>query len=141
LTRVEFFTDRDLGLTFPAILTAAGLQVHRHQDYFGPTTSDEDWLSAVAAKGWVSVTHDGRIRYKPNEIAAVVTHRVRLLVVIGKAPNAQLAANFIATLDRINHFLEDHEPPVIGKVYMASASDRLKSPPAPGRVELWYPRR
>ncbi len=114
--------------------------MHRHQDHFAPTTSDEEWLSAVAANGWVAVTRDGRIRYKPNEIKAVIEHDVRLLVVVGKVPHAELAKNFVATLDRISAFLAGHAPPMIGKVYMASVADRMKGQTAPGHVDLWYPR-
>ena len=137
---VEFFTDRDLGLAFPATLAAAGLVVHRHRDHFAPTTSDEEWLSSVAAHNWVAVTHDGRIRYKPNEIQAVIEHHVRLLVVVGKAPHAELANNFVASVSHINAFLSTHKAPFIAKVYMASAAERQKNAAAPGRVELWYPR-
>ena len=81
---VVFFTDRDLGLQFPAILTAGGLTVERHADHFAPDCPDSDWLAAVSAKGWVALTHDKRIRYKPNELAAVVDHKVALLVVVGE---------------------------------------------------------
>jgi hypothetical protein len=70
---VVFFTDRDLGTQFPAILSAAGLRVEKHADHF-------------------------------------------------------LA------------FLADHPPPVIGKVYRASAVDIPKKADAPGRVEIWYPK-
>jgi hypothetical protein len=68
---VTFFTDRDLGLQFPAILCHAGLRVERHADHFAPNCPDEEWLGTVAARGWVAITHDQRIRYKPNELAAV----------------------------------------------------------------------
>lgn len=81
-----FFTDRDLGKRFPEVLHAAGLAVERHADHFAPDCPDEVWLEAVGRKGWIAVTHDRRIRYKPNELAAVVQHRVALLVVIGDAP-------------------------------------------------------
>jgi hypothetical protein len=58
---VVFFTDRDLGLTFPAILRSAGLRVERHADHFAPDCPDEMWLRDVANRGWIAVTHDGRI--------------------------------------------------------------------------------
>ncbi|HVT42934.1 MAG TPA: hypothetical protein VMT00_00940 [Thermoanaerobaculia bacterium] len=73
---VVFFTDRDLGNRFPDILAAAGLSVERHRDHFGPTCSDEEWLEAIGQRGWIAVTHDKRIRYKPNELAAIVRNRV-----------------------------------------------------------------
>jgi hypothetical protein len=134
-----FFTDRDLGTRFPAILTEAGLTVHRHQDHFPPDCPDEEWLEKVGREGWVAVTHDTRIRYKPNELAAVVRHRVRLLVVIGKAPFPQLARHFVATMPMINDFLERHPAPCIAKLYRPSLKDFATNPEAPGSVLLWYP--
>lgn len=86
-----FFTDRDLGKQFPSILAQAGLRVQRHDDHFSADTRDEDWLHVVGERGWVAITHDQRIRYKPNEIRAVIANRVALLVVVGHAPFADLA--------------------------------------------------
>lgn len=137
---VVFFTDRDLGKQFPEILRAAGCRVERHADHFAPAASDEAWLAHVGRKGWCAVTHDARIRYKPNELAAVVRHRVRLLVVVGKAPLPQLATNFAMTLPRIHAFLNEHEPPFIAKMYRPTPSALDANPSAPGAVELWYPR-
>lgn len=135
-----FFTDRDLGIQFPAILAAAGPSVETHRDHFPPDCPDEDWLSAVGQRGWIVVTHDRRIRYKPNELAAVINSRVSLLVVVGKAPFPDLAHSFVATLPRIESFLGRHSPPLIAKVYRPSVAEAAEDPAAPGRVELWYPR-
>lgn len=135
-----FFTDRDLGSQFPAILDASGLNVERHRDHFSPACSDEEWLAAIGERGWIAVTHDRRIRYKPNELAAIVRHRVALLVVIGKAPFPLLAQNFIATAPKIVDFLGRYEPPLIAKLYRASPSELADNPQAPGELALWYPR-
>lgn len=135
-----FFTDRDLGTRFPDILRSAGLSVERHRDHFPPDARDEDWLAVVGTRGWVALTHDRRIRYKPNELAAVVRHRVGLLVLVGKAPYPALATAFVATLPRIESFLERHEAPFIGKVFRPSPAELRLNPSASGRVELWYPR-
>lgn len=134
-----FFTDRDLGKRFPAILRDAGLTVERHADHFAHDCPDETWLEAVGTRGWVAITHDGRIRYKPNELAAVMAHRVPLLVMIGHAPYPQLAEAFVVTIPRILAFLEKHEPPIIAKVYRPSTADHAADPMAPGRIELWHP--
>jgi len=128
LSRV-YFTDRDLGKRFPEILAAAGLSVERHHDLFPPDGSDEQWLEHCGRNARVAITHNERIRYTPNELAAVVQHRVALLVVVGKAPLAELAHNFVASLPRIEKFLDEHDPPYIAKVYRAPAS-----------VSLWYPK-
>ena len=134
-----FFTDRDLGKRFPTILSAAGLRVERHADHFEPDCPDEDWLKVIGQRGWIAITHDGRIRYKPNELTAVVEHNVALLVVIGQLPYPKLAQSFVATQNRISRFLDQHRPPFIAKVYRAPADDVAKNPEAPGSVALWFP--
>jgi len=135
---VVFFTDRDLGKQFPRILRAAGLAVERHDDHFKPATQDEEWLAEAGRRGWVAITHDKRIRYKPNELAAVIAHRVSLLVLIGPPPMAELATSFVATSERILSFAREHRPPYIAKVYRPSASALARNPAAPGEICQWY---
>ncbi len=125
-----YFTDRDLGLKFPDILRNAGLIVERHADHFRPQCPDEEWLSAVAKHSWVALTHDARIRYKPNELAAVIAHNARLLVIVGKAPFPDLATSFVQTHTAIVRFVERHQPPFIGSVLRGSGRTREK----PGRT-------
>ena len=137
---VVFFTDRDLGLQFPGILRDAGLSVERHRDHFPADCEDDVWLREVAARGWIALTHDGRIRYKPNELAAIVEYKATLLVIVGQAPYAELARNFINTLPRVVSFLDAHRPPLIGKVYRPSPAELARNAGAAGRVELWYQR-
>ena len=135
-----YFTDRDLGKQFGAILKAGGLTVERHIDHFASDTPDDVWLAEVGRHGWIALTHDKRIRYKPNERDAVMRHRVGLLVIVGAAPFADLAHAFLATLPSIEHFLENQKPPFIAKVYRPSPSDKAQRGTLPGRVELWYPK-
>ena len=132
-----YFTDRDHGLQFPSILENAGLAVERHRDHFRADAPDEEWLSFVGRKSWVALTHDSRIRYKPNEKDAVFLHKVRLLVTIGQAPYSELAKSFVATRVRIDAFIEKHEAPFITKVYRASPAETAKNPLSPGRIEMW----
>lgn len=137
--RFVFFTDRDLGKRFGEILRSHGLAVERHADHFAPDTADEVWLAEVGKHGWIALTHDRRIRYKPNERDAVMRHRVGLLVIVGAAPFPELARAFVATLPRVEDFLIRHKPPFIAKVYRPSPADVRTHSTAAGRVELWYP--
>ena len=73
-----YFTDRDLGKQFPAILAEAGLSVERHVDLFPPDGSDEQWLEHCGRNGRVAISHNSRMRYVPNELAAVVKFNVAL---------------------------------------------------------------
>lgn len=138
--KAALFTDRDLGKRFPEILRAADIQVECHSNHFKHDTPDEEWLGEVGRRGWIVVTHDGRIRYKPNELAAVKAHKVQMLLVVGKARFPDLAEAFVATWPRIETFIGGHEPPYIAKVYRPSAKELLTTPIPPGRVELWYPK-
>lgn len=75
-----YFTDRDLGKRFPEILKSSGLTVERHADHFSDTTPDETWLEVVGKRGWIALTHDHRIRYKPNvRFLTQSRHRRRLV--------------------------------------------------------------
>lgn len=136
-----WFTDRDLGKQFPRLLAEAGLTVERHGDLFPPDGSDEQWLEHCGTRGRVALTHNIRIRYVPNELAVVRQFKVQLIVLVGQAPTAELAHNFVRTVQRIEPWLDSHAGPIILKVYRPGAADLARSPEAPGRVELWYPPR
>lgn len=133
-----YFTDRDLGKSFANILRTLGLTVERHDDHFPPDAADEAWLGVVGKRGWVALTHDRRIRYRPNERNAVMRHGVALLVIVGKAPLPDLARAFGATVPHTEHFLAQHKPPFIAKVYRSSSVEVARGATA-GRIELWYP--
>lgn len=135
-----YFTDRDLGKQFPRILTDAGLSVKRHADLFHQEGSDEEWLEYCGKNDCIAITHNSRIRYVPNEIAAVVRFKVRLLVVVGHATNAELAGNFVRTLHKIESLMAGRSGPLIVKVYRPTPTELLKSTYAPGRAEVWFPR-
>lgn len=100
-----YFTDRDLGKQFPRILADAGTAVERHADLFPPEGSDEQWLEHCGKNNRIAITHNSRIRYVPNELAAVKRFGVRLPIVVGQAPTAQLAHNFVHSLQRIESML------------------------------------
>jgi hypothetical protein len=130
-----YFTDRDLGKRFPDILRSSGLTVERHADHFAPDASDEAWLEAVGKRGWIALTHDRRIRYKPNERDAVMRHGVALLVIVGAASFPELARAFVGTMPRVERFLAEHEPPFIAKVYRPAPAQTARGVSA-GHVEL-----
>lgn len=135
-----YFTDRDLGKRFPDILSSAGLAVERHQDLFPPDGPDEQWLEHCGKNGRIALSHNLRIRYTPNELTAVIRHRVVLLILSGKVPLSELADNFVTSLARIEAFLDAHEPPCIAKVYRPSAAELERKPTTLGSITLWYPK-
>ena len=132
-----FFTDRDLGKIFPRILRNAGLTVERHDDHFDQNTTDDVWLQEVGRRGWIAISRNFRIRYQPNERDAVMRAGTGLFIVVGKAPHQELAENFVATIGKVERFLQANSPPFIARVYRPSPEQISRGSRKLGRVELW----
>ena len=135
--RYVFFTDRDLGKRFPEALATAGIQVEPHHAHFAHDTPDDIWLAAVGQRGWFALTHNKRIRYTPNEIAAVRAHGVGLFILVGRATMAELAQNFIASQDVVERFISANHRPFVAKIHRGPLPSDNNQRSRPGRVTLW----
>jgi len=76
------FIDRSLGrIKLPALLRAAGLELVTLAEHYGvpqdEAVDDVTWLTETAARGWVALGKDERIRRRPAEKAAVLRHGAR----------------------------------------------------------------
>jgi len=80
-SRPEFFLDRSLARRIVAgLLRDAGWQVRTHIEVYGSRdteVADVEWLELCGREGWIALTMDQRIRYRPSEVAAIRRHRVR----------------------------------------------------------------
>lgn len=102
----EFFIDRSLGrLVVPAALSGVGLAVRTMASVFGDReqlVSDTEWLIEAGRRNWIVLTKDKRIRRRPAEIEALVTHGVRAFVLArGNLTGSEQATYFIDNLERI----------------------------------------
>ena len=69
----EFFCDRSLGHhKVPDRLRQVHSAVIAHDDVFAQDTDDEVWLRKAGERGWVVLTRDDRIRYRPAEQRALI---------------------------------------------------------------------
>jgi hypothetical protein len=67
-----FFIDRSLGVEpIRTELISCGLVVEIHDDHFARDEEDRVWLKTVGERGWVVLTKDQRLRYRPLEISAL----------------------------------------------------------------------
>jgi MOSC domain-containing protein YiiM len=91
--------------------------VEVHDDHFPITTVDADLFPAVATRGWVFLTQDGRIRYRPVEIAAL--REAGLAVFVVSSGNLS-AHDTVAVLERARHrierLLESQPRPFVARV-------------------------
>jgi predicted nuclease of predicted toxin-antitoxin system len=110
-----FFIDRSLGIDpVRTELVAAGLVVEIHDDHFRRDEEDRIWLRVVGEKGWVVLTKDQRLRYRPLEIAALRASNARVFVLTaGNLRGVEIAAAFVVALPGIYKILHTLPGPFI----------------------------
>lgn len=113
-----FFIDRSLGIDpIRSELIKVGLAVEIHDDHFARDEEDRVWLRMVGERGWVVLTKDQRLRYRPLEIAALRVSKARVFVLTaGNLRGIEIAAVFLAALPRISKLLHSLPGPFIARV-------------------------
>jgi len=61
-------------------LRSADIPFVAHHERFAPDAPDEVWLLGVRDNGWLVLTRDKNIRYKANELRALVDARLLMFV-------------------------------------------------------------
>ena len=104
-----FFIDRSLGKEpIRTELVSADVVVEIHDDHFARDEQDRIWLGAVGQRGWVVLTKDQRLRYRPLEIAALRASKARVFVLTaGNLRGVEIAAVFQAALPAMCKVLHD----------------------------------
>jgi PIN like domain len=74
--------------TLPRHARRSRPRVERHHNLFPPNGSDEQWLEYVGNNSRIALTHNERIRYTPNELAAVIRHTVGAVGGRGQSPTS-----------------------------------------------------
>lgn len=124
-----FFIDRSLGgKIVPTKLREAGWKVEHHDDHFSDNTPDATWISEAGRHGWVILTADERIRYKPAEKAALLNSGTLTFLLASRKglTGVEMADAFLSVEAGISNAITKQRPPAIFKVYAAER-----------RVELW----
>ena len=78
------FIDASLPKTVADELKKVREDVIFKHDIFQPGTDDPIWLRRVGIEGWLAITHDGRIRTRPGEREAIMTHGVGAFILTYK---------------------------------------------------------
>lgn len=131
-----FFVDIDLGIHFFTDLSADGrFNVEFHDTHFpGTGTDDADWLRLIAERGWIGVTRDKKIRN--HHRAIIAGSKASVIIVVGRRPLADQAANFLTTYPRIERFTRGRQGPYLAKLFYPTPKELKKLKPT-GRIELW----
>jgi hypothetical protein len=112
----EFFLDRSLGRRqVPDLLRAAGLRLRTLSEVYGipadEDVADVDWLELAGTRRWVVLMKDERIRYRPGERQALVSHKVMAFCLTsGNLRAHQMAELFLASVEEITAACHDPGP-------------------------------
>ena len=115
---IVFFIDRSLGIEpLRTELTNLGVVVKIHDDHFAKDEQDRIWLKDVGEWGWVVLTKDHRLRYRPLEIAALRASKARVFVLTaGNLRGSEIATAFVSALPKMQRLLESHPGPFVARV-------------------------
>ena len=73
MKRQALFCDRSLGrYKVPERLREVYPVVHAHDELFQQDSDDEVWIRRAGRMGWIVLTRDERIRYRPGEQRAII---------------------------------------------------------------------
>jgi predicted nuclease of predicted toxin-antitoxin system len=113
-----FFIDRSLGVEpIRTELIKSGVVVEIHDNHFARDEDDRVWLQKVGSLGWVVLTKDQKLRYRPLELAALRASNARVFVLTaGNLRGSEIAAAFLAALPRILKILKSNAGPFIARV-------------------------
>jgi len=115
----RFLIDECLGLRdVPNAMTAAldaGESVIPFQEMFARSTADEVWLRKAGAAGLVIITKDDRLRFRPNERAALIDANTAVFTV-ASGTGSSMAATLVQGLPTMRRVLRGQKPPLVGRV-------------------------
>jgi predicted nuclease of predicted toxin-antitoxin system len=101
-------------------LVGAGLRAEIHDDHFDRDAEDWVWLRDVGARGWVVLTKDQRLRYRPLELATLRSSRARVFILVaGNLRGSEIAAVFVTALPRICRILASRSGPFVARITKA----------------------
>jgi hypothetical protein len=114
-----FFTDENLGrYTVPDALRLAGEQVIAFHDRFSSGTKDAVWLPEVGGNGWILLTKDSRIRYRRNEMQALLSSGTRSFVLVSSnLPGSEIGEIFVKALLGMKRLCQRQPAPFIAHVH------------------------
>jgi len=98
-------------------LRQCNVQVEIHDDHFPQNAQDEDWISEVGKKGWVVLTKDDRLRYRPAALDAYRRHKVRVFIFgTGEMKAQEMADAFVKALPKISRFALTKAAPFFARI-------------------------
>jgi predicted nuclease of predicted toxin-antitoxin system len=91
--------------------------VEIHDDHFARDEEDRVWLRSAGEWGWVVLTKDQKLRYRPLEIEALRASKARVFVLTaGNLRGVEIGAVFLGALTQICKVLQSVPGPFVARV-------------------------
>lgn len=98
-------------------LDQLGAHYIAHHRRFAPDVPDEVWLEVAGREGWVVLTRDKRIRWRPAELEAFREHKVIVFVLVSGNVSATETADLISRLyQKVLRLAANAKPPAMFRV-------------------------
>jgi PIN domain-containing protein len=98
-------------------LRQSDVQVAIHDDHFRQNALDEEWLSEVGKRGWIVLTKDDRIRYRPAALESYRRNKVRVFIFgSGEMKAQEMADAFIRALPKIFRLIRNKPAPFFARI-------------------------
>jgi len=98
-------------------LRQSGVKVEIHDQHFPQNALDEDWLTEVGRRGWIVLTKDDRIRYRPAELEAYRRNKVRVFIFgSGEMKAQEMADAFVRALPKISRLVRNKPAPFFARI-------------------------
>jgi hypothetical protein len=82
---MKFFFDNNLSIRIVRGFREFGQDVIHLSEEFAPDTQDTEWLPVIGERGWILITRDKRIRWRPAELGAYRRYTIGGFVMSGKS--------------------------------------------------------
>jgi len=93
------------------------VKVEIHDQHFPQNALDEDWLTEVGRRGWIVLTKDDRIRYRPAELEAYRRNKVRVFIFgSGEMKAQEMADAFVRALPKISRLVRNKPAPFFARI-------------------------
>jgi len=102
-------------------LEEEGIRAELHDDHFPQGTPDAEWLSVVGRRGWIVLTKDTRIRYRPSEKQALLAAGVRAFAFTsGSLSGVEMSDAIVKALPKMRKLLAAHPRTFVARITATS---------------------
>jgi hypothetical protein len=112
-------------------------RIELHTDHFARGMADVDVIRECASRAWVLVSCDDRIRYVPQNKAAVNKHRIGAFMFgKGNYQGVEYAAALIVGRSQILSAIRKTSPPFFARIQIKGDVNMLEPQPAASQAQM-----